>query len=84
MLARVPYRENRAVIFDSALFHQTDVYQFRRGYRSRRINLTLLYGMMEKVRCNSLKQQRRAPSRPASAGAAAANIAASFAASDNW
>ena len=82
MLARVPYRENRAVIFDSALFHQTDVYRFKRGYRSRRINLTLLYGMMEKVRCNSLKQQRRA--RPASGGAAAANIAGSFAASDGW
>ena len=42
----VPYRLNRAVIFDSALFHQTDQFQFRRGYKNRRINLTLLYGKM--------------------------------------
>lgn len=42
----VPYRTNRAVIFDSALFHQTDSFKFRRGYKNRRINLTLLYGDM--------------------------------------
>jgi tetratricopeptide (TPR) repeat protein len=40
----VPYRANRAVIFDSDLFHQTDVIRFREGYRDRRINITLLYG----------------------------------------
>ena len=44
----VPYRENRAVIFDSALFHHTDNFQFARGdYVKRRINLTLLYGKMQ-------------------------------------
>jgi len=42
----VPYRTNRAVIFDSALFHQTDHFHFRKGYKNRRINLTLLYGSM--------------------------------------
>lgn len=43
----VPYRENRAVIFDSALFHHTDKFHFKEGYGNRRINLTLLYGDMQ-------------------------------------
>lgn len=44
---RVPYRANRAVIFDSDLFHGTDVMSFRPGYDNRRINVTLLYGTRE-------------------------------------
>jgi tetratricopeptide (TPR) repeat protein len=40
----VPYRANRAVIFDSDLFHETDELTFAEGYCNRRINLTLLYG----------------------------------------
>jgi len=40
----IPYRANRAVIFDSDLFHQTDVIRFKPGYQNRRINVTLLYG----------------------------------------
>jgi hypothetical protein len=40
----VPYRENRAVIFDSNLFHKTDRIAFREGYENRRINVTMLYG----------------------------------------
>lgn len=40
----VPYRANRAVIFDSDLFHETDSIRFAPGYGNRRINLTLLYG----------------------------------------
>ena len=40
----VPYRANRAVIFDSDLFHETDRITFKEGYLNRRINLTLLYG----------------------------------------
>jgi len=47
--ATIPYKTNRAVIFDSALFHQTDEFRFRKGYKNRRINLTLLYGTMEKA-----------------------------------
>lgn len=43
----VPYRENRAVIFDSALFHHTDDFEFKEGYENRRINLTILYGDMK-------------------------------------
>ena len=41
---RVPYRANRAVIFDSDLFHATDSPRFKEGYANRRINVTLLYG----------------------------------------
>jgi Tfp pilus assembly protein PilF len=41
---RIPHRANRAVIFDSDLFHETDIMAFRPGYTSRRINITLLYG----------------------------------------
>ncbi len=40
----VPHRTNRAVIFDSDLFHETDRILFREGYRNRRINITMLYG----------------------------------------
>ena len=40
----VPYRCNRAVIFDSDLFHETDRIAFKPGYENRRINVTLLYG----------------------------------------
>jgi hypothetical protein len=43
----IPYRENRAVLFDSALFHQTDKFHFKPGYPNRRINLTILYGEMQ-------------------------------------
>jgi hypothetical protein len=41
---RYPYRANRALVFDSDLFHATDQPQFREGYLNRRINITLLYG----------------------------------------
>jgi Tfp pilus assembly protein PilF len=40
----VPYRANRAVIFDSDLFHETDTIAFKDGYANRRINITMLYG----------------------------------------
>ncbi len=40
----IPYRANRAVIFDSDLFHETDTIAFRDGYANRRINITMLYG----------------------------------------
>ncbi len=45
----VPYRANRAVIFDSNLFHETDRPRFKDGYLNRRINITLLYGLRESV-----------------------------------
>ena len=40
----VPYRANRAVVFDSDLFHETDTVHFKPGYENRRINITLLFG----------------------------------------
>ncbi len=41
---RIPHRQNRAVIFDSDLFHETDIIRFKEGYENRRINVTMLYG----------------------------------------
>lgn len=40
----VPYRQNRAVIFNSDLFHATAPLNFKPGYESRRINVTMLFG----------------------------------------
>ena len=40
----VPYRENRAVLFRSRLFHHSDQPNFGPSYENHRINLTLLYG----------------------------------------
>lgn len=41
---KVPYRCNRAVLFNSTLFHETDAIHFREGYENRRINITYLFG----------------------------------------
>ena len=41
---RVPYRENRCVLFDSSLIHISDRMHFKPGYENRRVNVTLLYG----------------------------------------
>ncbi len=41
---KIPYRANRAVIFNSDLFHESDTCVFRDDYESRRINITFLYG----------------------------------------
>jgi tetratricopeptide (TPR) repeat protein len=40
----VPYRQNRALLFDSRLFHGSDAPSFRAGYAHHRINITLLFG----------------------------------------
>jgi len=40
----IPYRCNRAVVFASNLFHETDRMHFKDGYTNRRINITMLYG----------------------------------------
>ena len=40
----IPYRANRAVVFNSDLFHETADVRFKDDYVSRRINITLLYG----------------------------------------
>jgi tetratricopeptide (TPR) repeat protein len=40
----IPYRYNRALIFDSELFHATPSITFRSGYEDRRMNVTVLFG----------------------------------------
>jgi hypothetical protein len=41
---RIPYKQNRAVIFNSDLFHATEAVRFRSDYPNHRINVTMLYG----------------------------------------
>jgi hypothetical protein len=40
----VPYKYNRAVLFNSAYFHETDEIDFKDEYVGRRINNTYLFG----------------------------------------
>ena len=40
----IPYRFNRAVLFNSAYFHETDEIDFKDEYEGRRINNTYLFG----------------------------------------
>jgi len=47
---KIPYRANRAVIFNSHLWHKTDNFRFRKGFKDRRINLTLLFGRRSAAR----------------------------------
>lgn len=46
---RVPYRENRCLLFDSSLIHVTDEVHFKPGYTNRRVNITLLYGRARSI-----------------------------------
>jgi hypothetical protein len=43
----IPYRANRAVIFNSDLFHETAEVRFGPYYEDRRVNVTMLYGHRE-------------------------------------
>eukprot|EP00939_MAST-03C_sp_MAST-3C-sp1_P000699 g699.t1 len=43
-VVKIPYRQNRMVMFNSNMFHYSDAYKFRPGYSNRRINLTFLFG----------------------------------------
>ena len=40
----VPYKFNRAVLFNSDYFHETDNINFKDEYEGRRINITYLFG----------------------------------------
>jgi tetratricopeptide (TPR) repeat protein len=40
----MPYRQNRAVIFNSDLYHETGPFDFNEGYENRRLNVTMLFG----------------------------------------
>jgi len=41
---KIPYKYNRAILFDSSLIHETDELQFTNSYIGRRINYTILFG----------------------------------------
>lgn len=41
---RVPYRENRAVLFEARLFHFSDKPNFAPTYENHRVNMTFLFG----------------------------------------
>ena len=41
---RIPYRENRCVVFKSELFHKSDLVNFKPGYTNHRINITMIFG----------------------------------------
>jgi tetratricopeptide (TPR) repeat protein len=43
----VAYKANRAIIFNSDLFHATASVNFRDGYENRRVNVTMLFGKRE-------------------------------------
>lgn len=45
----VSYRENRAVLFDSRLFHGSDAPDFAPGYENHRINITMLFGTADRL-----------------------------------
>ena len=45
----VPYKENRAVLFDSRLFHGSNAPRFKSGYINHRINITMLFGKKTKM-----------------------------------
>ena len=40
----IPYKENRAVLFNSRLFHGSNAPRFKSGYINHRINITMLFG----------------------------------------
>ncbi len=40
----VLYKQIRMIMFDSKIFHLSDIDKWRPGYKNRRINLTLLFG----------------------------------------
>ncbi len=41
---KIPYRQNRALMFNSNLFHESDGFEFNDAYGDRRINITMLFG----------------------------------------
>ena len=55
----VPYHENRAVLFESRLFHRSDAPEFATGYESHRINVTMLFGRHEAT--ESIFRRKPAP-----------------------
>lgn len=62
----IPYRENRAVIFNSDLFHATAEVNFRPEYEHRRVNITMLYGVRERDDHHSMLSAHSLPAASSS------------------
>ncbi len=46
-VVRVPFKQNRMVMFTSNLWHETMPFKFKKQYQSRRINVTFLFGLRD-------------------------------------
>ncbi len=44
----IPYKQNRAIIFDSKFIHQSQEIDFKKGYKNQRINITMLFDRLFK------------------------------------
>ena len=77
----VPHRRNRVVLFNSNLFHETQIPRFRPGYANRRINLTFLFGRRCGGDAGANEGAKTALGRAKPAGPAAAAATAAIAAS---
>jgi tetratricopeptide (TPR) repeat protein len=49
----IPYRANRAVLFESRLLHRTDAADFAKTYENHRINITFLFGESQVAGCGA-------------------------------
>jgi len=54
---QVSYKYNRAAIFDSDFFHQSQLSTFRPGHGNRRINLSFLFGSRQQIMGQSTGQE---------------------------
>jgi len=61
ILARVPYRRNRFVMFTSSYLHATDKVEFKKGFKACRINYTLLFGFVESISCGKTSTLQKSP-----------------------
>jgi len=44
VIYRVPYKYNRAIIFDASMPHETDSVSMKKGQNNKRVSYTMLYG----------------------------------------
>ena len=49
----IPYRDNRAVLFHSNLFHRSDAFHFEEGFENRRMNVAMVFGFRGGPRASS-------------------------------
>jgi hypothetical protein len=46
----IPHRENRCLLFTSDLVHETSPIKFKKGFKNRRLNFVLMFGLSEHLR----------------------------------